>query len=129
MHSRTSLTSFITLPGYYRNVIEQQVNFLIHYETDCGYKGHNIMPWREFHNSPIVLITHPPTSCRKEGRVGLETLIWGVLTLLLAMCCCSVYGGLSVPMYILKHVGHYDLYTGCVVTLNYSLDRHIEYVQ
>ena len=23
-------------------VIEQQVNFLIHYKSDCGYKGHNI---------------------------------------------------------------------------------------
>ena len=42
MHSRTSQTPFITLRGYYRDVIEQQVKFLTHYESDYGYKGHNI---------------------------------------------------------------------------------------
>ena len=44
MHLRTSQTPFITLLGYFAipRVIEQQVNFLIHYKSDCGYKGHNI---------------------------------------------------------------------------------------
>jgi len=35
---------------YFCNVIKQQVNFLIHYESDCGYKGHNIAyAIRRFH--------------------------------------------------------------------------------
>jgi len=42
MHSQSSETPFITLRGYFCDVIKQQVNFLIHYESDCGYKGHNI---------------------------------------------------------------------------------------
>ena len=42
IHLWTFQTPFITLRDYYRDVIEQQVNFLIHYESDCGYKGHNI---------------------------------------------------------------------------------------
>ena len=42
MHLRTSQTPFITLPSYYHDVVEQQANFLIHYESECGYKGHNI---------------------------------------------------------------------------------------
>ena len=38
---------FADLPNSFHNppcrdVIKQQVNFLIHYESDCGYKGHNI---------------------------------------------------------------------------------------
>ena len=37
MHLQTSQTPFITLRGYYHNVIKQQVNFLIQYESDCGY--------------------------------------------------------------------------------------------
>ena len=44
---RTSQTPFITLRGYYHDVIEQQVNFLIYYESDCDYKGHN-MQWGDF---------------------------------------------------------------------------------
>ena len=34
MPLRTSQTPFITLRGYYHDVIEQQV---IHYENECGY--------------------------------------------------------------------------------------------
>ena len=29
-------------PRLLPRVIEQQVNFLIHYKSDCGYKGNNI---------------------------------------------------------------------------------------
>ena len=36
MHSWTSQTTFITLRGYYHDVIEQQV---IHHENDCGYNS------------------------------------------------------------------------------------------
>ena len=37
MHSQSSETPFITLHSYFCDVIEQQANFLIHYESDCGY--------------------------------------------------------------------------------------------
>ena len=37
-----SQTPLITLRSYYHNVIKQQVNFPIHYESDYGYKGHNM---------------------------------------------------------------------------------------
>jgi len=43
MHSRTSETPFITPCSYHRNVVEQQANFLLHYENDCSYKGHYIV--------------------------------------------------------------------------------------
>ena len=50
MHSLSSETPFITLRGYFCDVIKQQFNFLIHYESDCGYKGHNIAyAIRRFH--------------------------------------------------------------------------------
>ena len=39
MHLRTFQTPFIS---YYHDVIEQQMNFLIHYESNCSYKGHTI---------------------------------------------------------------------------------------
>ena len=42
MDSQTSQTPFITVCSYYHDAIEQQVKFLIHYKSDCGYKGHNI---------------------------------------------------------------------------------------
>lgn len=40
VHSRTSQTPFVTFRSYYRDVIEQQVKFLIQYERDYGYKRH-----------------------------------------------------------------------------------------
>ena len=42
MHSQTFKTPFITPRSYHRNVVEQQANFLLHYENDCSYKGHYI---------------------------------------------------------------------------------------
>ena len=37
VHFQTSQTPYITLHGYYHDVIEQKVNFLIHYESDSDY--------------------------------------------------------------------------------------------
>ena len=37
-HSWTTQTPLSIFRGYYRDVIEQQVNFLVHYESKCGYK-------------------------------------------------------------------------------------------
>ena len=56
MHLQTSQTPFITLGDYYCDVIEQQVNFPIQYETDCGYKRHNIAyAMAEISSSVVVL--------------------------------------------------------------------------
>ena len=67
MHLWTSQTPSITFCEYYRDVIEQQANFLIHYESDFGYILHNIAYAMQRFCSPIVLIAHLPASCRKEG--------------------------------------------------------------
>ena len=38
MHSRTTQTPFITLRGYYRDVIEKQANFLINAKATAATK-------------------------------------------------------------------------------------------
>ena len=67
--SGTEFHAFADLPntihGYYRDVIEQQSE-LIHYESDCGYKGHNIAYaiWRRFRKSCSLNL---PTARIVEG--------------------------------------------------------------
>ena len=60
---------------------------LIHYESDCGYKGHNIAYaiWRRF-RSPVVLISRPPVSSKGRTR-----LIWSGLIAFVR--CRSFYLG------------------------------------
>ena len=40
-------STFITLHGYYCDVTEQQVNFVIHCKSDCSYKGCNAYAMEE----------------------------------------------------------------------------------
>ena len=71
MHSRTSQTPFLTLRGYHHAVIEY-VNFLIHYESDCGYKGCNNIAYAMWRVCSPIVITRPPVSCRKDQKLKIN---------------------------------------------------------